>query len=194
MTKALKTIKMIGMINNIENEKFYSPEDLAETFQVSLSSIYKLIHNGNLPHIRLGKVYRIPASDLKSYLVKRGHHLKTTNPRELKEIPVLNGFFKEIEKSPLKKTIREIWLFGSYARGDYQVDSDVDLLVVLKERSLRMSQQLSELSEKAMEAVDYEDLLSLMELSEEEWNSMKKNKYLLAQTIAGEGILLWKHP
>lgn len=42
------------------------------------------------------------------------------------------------EKPYLEKTfgVEEIALFGSYARGDEQPDSDVDILVKMNERSL----------------------------------------------------------
>ena len=30
------------------------------------------------------------------------------------------------------KRIEEVWLFGSYARGDYKADSDIDIMILLE--------------------------------------------------------------
>lgn len=179
------------MINDVKNETFYSPEELANKFQMSLSSIYKMIRSGGLPHIRLGKVYRIPASDLQHYLTTRSKDVTLQKPPVIPGVATL--FINEAKKSSSSKNIFEVWLFGSYARGDYDVNSDVDLLIILKEKTIASSHLITEFCEKAMEALNYEDLLSPVEISKEEWNLMQKNKYLLAQTIETEGILLWKN-
>ncbi len=184
-------IDNIDVLNNIENDKFYSPEDLAERFQVSLSSIYKLIKMGGLPHIRLGKVYRIPATDLQHYLAKQGKNISFGLRSKIPE--AANFFVSELQKSPIAKNISEVWLFGSYARGDYDFDSDIDLLLVLKNKTITASKLIADLSENAMEKTNYEELLSIKEMDEAGWMTMKKNKFGLAQSIEQEGILLWKN-
>ncbi|MFN8256248.1 MAG: nucleotidyltransferase domain-containing protein [Bacteroidales bacterium] len=59
--------------------------------------------------------------------------MKTRLPRKSEKIrPVLENFKKELHKiyaGNLKQTI----LFGSYARGNFHSESDIDLLVVLDE-------------------------------------------------------------
>lgn len=180
------------MINNIENDKFYSPEEIAKKFQISLSSVYKLIKTEGLPHVRLGKIYRIPASDLNRYLAGKGKEILF---KEEPQAPKMASIFVDLlKKSPMAGNVLEVWLFGSYARGDYDMDSDVDLLLVFSGRTIEDSKKVIELGEKAMEQVDYEELLSIKEVSEEEWVTMKKNKYLLAQIIEKEGLQLWKNP
>lgn len=179
------------MLNNIENDKFYSPEDLAERFQISLSSIYKLIKNGGLPHIRLGKIYRIPATDLQRYLAKQGKNIAVGKRPKIPE--AANFFINALQQSSLAKDILEVWLFGSYARGDYDLDSDVDLLIVLKNKNIELSKTIADLSENAMEKTDYEELLSVKEVDDKEWTTMKKNRFGLAQSVEEEGLLLWKN-
>lgn len=175
----------------MENDEYYSPEDLAKKFKISLSSVYKLIKAGELPHIRLGKVYRVPASGLQKFLGAQESPSPAVNFQPLPK--VIDLFLSHLKKSGLRKNICEVWLYGSYARGDYDLNSDVDLLIVLENKDLKSSHSLMDIAEEAMKAVRYEDLVSLYELDEEEWLSMKKNKYLLAQTIQGEGRLLWKN-
>lgn len=178
------------MINNVENEKYYSPDDLAKKFGISLSSVYKLIKAGKVPHIRLGKVYRVPASGLQKFLGGQEKDSKTTPSRPLPK--VIDLFLNRLKKSELSKNISAVWLYGSYARGDYDLNSDIDLLIVLKNKDLEFSNILTDITEKAMKAVHYEDILSLYELDEKEWTSMKKNKYRIAQIIETEGRILWK--
>lgn len=179
------------MLNNIENDKFYSPEDLAERFQVSLSSIYKLLKSGGLPHIRLGKVYRIPATDLQGYLAKKGKNISIGQKPKIPE--AAKYFISQLQQSSIAKNISEVWLFGSYARGDYDLDSDIDLLVVFKNKNIASSKAIADLSENAMEKTGYEELLSVKEMDEKEWMTMKKNKISLVQAIEQEGVLLWNN-
>ncbi|MBI5299754.1 MAG: nucleotidyltransferase domain-containing protein, partial [Deltaproteobacteria bacterium] len=103
------------------------------------------------------------------------------------------SFVKQIQDSKIANEILEIWLFGSYARGNYKPDSDIDILIVSKKRNLDTTNGIDEISEKAMESVDYEELLAIMEIPQEEWLTMKKDHYPLAQSIEQEGILLWKN-
>lgn len=184
-------IDNIKVLNRIENDKFYSPEDLAERFQISLSSIYKLIKSGGLPHIRLGKVYRIPATDLQRYLAKQGKNISVGKKPEIPQ--AANFFVSELQQSSIANNILEVWLFGSYARGDYDLDSDVDLLIVLGNKNIASSKLITDLSENVMEKVNYEELLSVKEMDDKEWTTMKKNKFGLTQSIEQEGTLLWKN-
>ncbi len=90
--------------------------------------------------------------------------------------------------------IRRIYLFGSYARGDYEDGSDVDVLIVLdtfrfhnKEIS-RTADLVSDLS------LQYLITVSPMFMRERDWNSGKKP---LLRNVKNEGIKLYerrKHP
>lgn len=191
MTKVLKTIDNTHVLNNIENDKFYSPENLAERFQVSLSSIYKLLRSGGLPHIRLGKIYRIPATDLGRYLARQAKNISVG--RKPKIPKAADFFIRKLQKSSLAQNVLEVWLFGSYARGDYDLNSDIDLLVVLKSKDVPSSEILIDLSERAMESTDYEELIAVKEVEAGEWAAMKKDKVGFVQAVEGEGVLLWKN-
>lgn len=191
MTKAIKTVKILYVLNAIENEKFYTPEELAKHFHLSLSSIYKLLRQGELPHIRFGKVYRIPASDLKRYLANQS---KKIVPSPEPKIPaVASNFLQALQESDIAPLIIEVWFYGSYARGDYSPSSDIDLHIVVNDRTLEISKALNEIGEKAMESGNYEDLLNFTENSLSEWETMQKENYPLAKSIKEEGILLWKN-
>ena len=50
------------------NIKFYSLEEVAEIFGVNYQLIYKLVKSGELPSIRIGKVFRVSEPQLKEYM------------------------------------------------------------------------------------------------------------------------------
>ena len=48
--------------------KFYSLEDVAEIFGVNYQLIYKLVKSGELPSVRIGKMFRVSEAQLKLYM------------------------------------------------------------------------------------------------------------------------------
>jgi len=50
------------------NIKFYSLEEVAEIFGVNYQLIYKLVKNGELPSVRIGRVFRVSELQLKEYM------------------------------------------------------------------------------------------------------------------------------
>ena len=54
----------------IEKNKFYSLEEVADLLGVTYQLIYKLVRSGEMPALRVGKMYRITGDDLDAYLNK----------------------------------------------------------------------------------------------------------------------------
>lgn len=48
--------------------KFYSLEEVAEIFGVNYQLIYKLVRSGELPSVRIGKMFRVSEAQLKMYM------------------------------------------------------------------------------------------------------------------------------
>lgn len=48
--------------------KFYSLEEVADLFGVNYQLIYKLVKDGSLPSMRVGKVFRVSEMQLKLYM------------------------------------------------------------------------------------------------------------------------------
>ena len=48
--------------------KFYSLEEVAEIFGVNYQLIYKLVRSGELPSVRIGKMFRVSEAQLKEYM------------------------------------------------------------------------------------------------------------------------------
>ena len=54
-------------------QEYLSLEDVAELLGVNYQLIYKLVRSGELPAVRLGRVYRVQRSDLDRYLARSRH-------------------------------------------------------------------------------------------------------------------------
>jgi predicted nucleotidyltransferase len=84
--------------------------------------------------------------------------------------------------------LEETRLFGSYARGDHTVDSDVDVLVVVRDLSERERREVFETGYEVY--LDRVVELSPLALSSAEWRDRNARELLLAADIMREGIAL----
>jgi excisionase family DNA binding protein len=50
------------------DDSYLRPSDIAARLALHRSQVYKLIHNGTLPHIRIGRSVRVPAQAFEAYL------------------------------------------------------------------------------------------------------------------------------
>jgi len=49
-------------------------------------------------------------------------------------IKLSKQYVKKVKQNHI--TVLDVWLFGSYAKGNYNIDSDIDLALVLPENSI----------------------------------------------------------
>ncbi len=83
-------------------------------------------------------------------------------------------------------------LFGSKARGDYNAESDLDVLVVLRmDRNAARTIREQVINIMWEIELDYDIVFSLILKSEEAFAQMQTNGLLLYQNIAAQGIPLW---
>lgn len=167
----------------VDQEQFFTPEELTRKFQLSPATIYKLIGEGVLPAVRLGKSYRIPASELDQFLKRqlRGGSIPVSASEFIK-------LLRESEPS-LKNQVRRVILFGSHARGSSGKHSDIDLLIILKGLNPELNRYLSRLVTEAMEKVDYAEELSLLRRTEKQWAKMKGASFY--ESVLRDGVILW---
>jgi excisionase family DNA binding protein len=52
-------------------KKYMAIEDVADLLGVNYQLIYRLVRSGDLPAIRLGRIYRVTQEDLDAYLKKQ---------------------------------------------------------------------------------------------------------------------------
>ena len=87
-------------------------------------------------------------------------------------------------KEKFKDKIEEIIVFGSYARGDFNEDSDVDLLIVVNDNEI----------EEDVRKVVYSfipiirRLISVKIIDKGTFENMKRMKFSLVLSIEKEGI------
>ena len=100
--------------------------------------------------------------------------------------PILNQLKRELQELYGDRLVKLI-LFGSHARGEANSDSDIDLLAVLKS-PVSQVQEISYMSELSVKILlDYNELVSIIPMSEERFNS---KDVALLRNIQREGIEL----
>ena len=108
--------------------------------------------------------------------------MKKEIPQNIK--PILEEV-KKILKKIYGEKLKGVILYGSYARGDATEESDIDLIVILKD----MSDQVSELEKcsKEIHQLDflYDTLISIIPFKEEEFRTRRSPIILNAKR---EGI------
>jgi len=83
--------------------------------------------------------------------------------------------------------LRGVYLYGSYARGDFQPDSDVDVLIAL-EGEVRPGQEIDRIGDRVADiGVDHHVLIATFPVPEE-WLKVRKSP--LFENVRREGIRL----
>lgn len=55
------------------NTKFLTPQEVADHLRVSKMTVYRLLKNGELPSVRIGRSLRVRESDVNAFLKARFH-------------------------------------------------------------------------------------------------------------------------
>ena len=55
-------------------ERLLKPAEVADILQVSRAMAYKLLNQGEIPSVRIGKSVRVRRADLERYINERGVH------------------------------------------------------------------------------------------------------------------------
>jgi predicted nucleotidyltransferase len=110
--------------------------------------------------------------------------------KPIEDHPVLNELRDQL-LTRLPGLVRRIVLFGSRARGDFVEGSDVDVLVVLEDRAPSVMEQARTVRYEVMERRAFRPLISLLLLSEQEWQELSKHSAGLKHNIEHEGLTIW---
>lgn len=82
----------------------------------------------------------------------------------------------------------EILLYGSYARGDFQEDSDVDIVAIVKGSRIHLQEQLKKIWEVSSDLeIDYETIISPTVIPYDEFEKYK-NDIPYYRNISNEGV------
>ncbi len=105
-------------------------------------------------------------------------------PREGKAISV----FKERLQKNWGGKISRLCLFGSRARGEGSEDSDIDVLILLKEAPYSLRGQIFEIAADLL--VEYDVEISPLVMSEAHFNDLKRRERLLPREIEKDSLPL----
>ena len=110
--------------------------------------------------------------------------LKYLNTSENKAVACLVSKLKR----SLNDQLIKIKIFGSKIRGDYHQDSDIDILVIVRERTEEILDKVAEISLEV--DLIYDSHISIMLFSEDEYQQNKGWETPFIQNVEREGLLL----
>jgi predicted nucleotidyltransferase len=84
----------------------------------------------------------------------------------------------------------KIILFGSYARGDNQADSDIDILIIVK--NLKNEREVTGLLYKSLLKEDIAVPVDLLAIDNEKYDKLKNRNGYIYKTIEQEGKILYE--
>ncbi len=103
-------------------------KELAEYLKLSEMMVYKLAQNEEIPAAKIGSNWRFAQVEIDKWLLgKSKPDYEIPEPAKT----VIDDIVADL-KNAFKDDLATVIVFGSFARGDANQDSDLDLLVVLK--------------------------------------------------------------
>lgn len=84
--------------------------------------------------------------------------------------------------------VEEIVIFGSKARGTAKPDSDIDVLVVIREGDRRLKDAVRRPG--YMLSIGTDAVPSMMVLTKEEWSLLQKREAPFWQTVTRDGVVV----
>ena len=95
--------------------------------------------------------------------------------------------YKNIIAQQLGENLISVTLYGSYARGDYNEDSDVDVLLVLNEPATTIERQIIYSTLSDIEAKYDNIFLTVIVVNEDDYLRIQSLNTLFYQNIVREG-------
>ena len=103
------------------------------------------------------------------------------------EAEAVRAFVKAV-KTRFPGRIIRIALFGSKARGESRAESDIDVLVVVRQENWRMNNAISTLAARI--SLEWDVLLGPIVIGQERWERMGREKFSLYRNILRDGLVL----
>lgn len=88
----------------------------------------------------------------------------------------------------LHSRIRSIVLFGSKARSDDTVDSDIDILIIVDADDRELARKIRRMAARV--SLEHNVLFNTHIISQEQWSEMEQRRTMYWQNVQREGIEL----
>jgi len=87
------------MFSQLNTNKAYTPEQVAEMLQLSKNTVYDLINRGEIVAKKIGKVYRIPSKSLSFMFEGLDFDLLSAEKKDLNNLEKIKKEIKDVRKS-----------------------------------------------------------------------------------------------
>jgi predicted nucleotidyltransferase len=98
---------------------------------------------------------------------------------------IVQTFANRLRKQ-FPEEVRDVLLFGSKARGDHHVDSDVDILVIALSDDWRLHDRIRQVGYELDESIDHR--LSIQVISETRFEYARERHFQFATSVLEEGV------
>ena len=102
-------------------------EDLTGHLKMSRATLYKMAQQGKIPAVKVGRGWRFDREAVDQWLEGRGPKHRS---QEFPWQDCLDLFAGEL-KGEFGNRFASVWVYGSWARHEAHLESDIDLLVVM---------------------------------------------------------------
>jgi len=177
----------------MENNEIMNIRDISLYLKINEKTIYKLAKKNLLPGFKIGGMYRFKKEAVDSWLLDSG--------KKITEIKVKNFFnlnLQENEKKALLElkeilfrnfSVYKIILYGSKARGDFDEESDIDILVILNNKvDDDIREKIFSISFKI--EIKHDVILGILVEHKDFWNSPLAGSMPVHSNIDLEGVPL----
>lgn len=161
--------------------------ELAQYLKLSRMMIYKLAQKGELPGRKVGRVWRFPKDSIDRWMgaIPSAPHSPVISPPV---DTILTDYVRQLRKT-FQSRLKLVVLFGSHARGDATLGSDIDTLVVLDFPKSKDESKVWDIAYAATYGADRLQLLSAIVVGASEYRA---GKTPLLMNIRSEGKILYE--
>ncbi len=115
------------------------------------------------------------------------------NHRSLAFLPTqerraIEEFMQHIRRA-FPRQVEQMILFGSKARGESDLDSDIDVLLVTDSEDWRFCHAISDIA--ADISLHYDVLIEPHVIEWTRWERMRRSRFVLCKTVRNEGVALF---
>jgi excisionase family DNA binding protein len=175
----------------MENNEIMTIKDLGLYLKINEKTIYKLAKKKELPGIKIGGMWRFKKEAVDSWLVNFSKKIEVAKMKNSGNLNLKDNEKKallELKKILFKSfSVAEIILYGSKARGDFDEESDMDILIILKNKvDDNIREEIFSMSFKI--EIKYDVIFGILVETEDFWSSPLAGAMPIHSNISREGV------